>query len=158
MAASTNRAFGLSFASLKRARIFDAWDQRRSVTTRVVDSLSCFPEGNLVERRGLLECGATTCPLKASCCLKPKLAARLVDVAALRDVAKAGEGREHTRRYQALREVHRKPKATMSSKDCRALGDAYFSFFAPPGSIILTTNAKDHVPLAAALGKIVQAP
>jgi hypothetical protein len=37
-------------------------------------------------------------------------------------------------------------------------GDAYFSFFAPPGSIILTTNAKDHVPLAAALGKIVQAP
>ncbi len=43
-------------------------------------------------------------------------------------------------------------------KTCRSLGDAIFAFFAPADAAILTTNERDHRPLAAALGKSVDTP
>ena len=60
---------------------------------------------------------------------------------------------ENTRRAQALRELIRKPKRKVDDKTCRALGDAVFAFFAPSDAVVLTTNLKDHGPLAEALGK-----
>ena len=45
----------------------------------------------------------------------------------------------------------------MSDKTCRDLGDAVYAFFAPPDSVVLTTNIRDHRPLAEALGKQAKA-
>ena len=44
------------------------------------------------------------------------------------------------------------------ASDCRNLGDAVFAFFAPNTSAILTTNIRDHRPLAAAVGKTAISP
>jgi hypothetical protein len=41
---------------------------------------------------------------------------------------------------------------------CRSLGDAIFAFFAPDDCIIVTTNLKDHEPLARALNKSATRP
>jgi hypothetical protein len=38
------------------------------------------------------------------------------------------------------------------------LGDAVFALLAPHDFVILTTNLKDHEPLASALGKTAQLP
>jgi hypothetical protein len=46
----------------------------------------------------------------------------------------------------------------MDAKDCRRLGDAFFALYAPPDAVILTTNIKDHAPLAEALGKQARIP
>ena len=46
----------------------------------------------------------------------------------------------------------------MTERMCDDLGDAIFAFFAPPGSVILTTNMRDFEPLAGALGKSVEKP
>jgi hypothetical protein len=46
----------------------------------------------------------------------------------------------------------------MLRKDCQALGDAYFAFFAPDDADILTTNLKDHCPLAESIGKTAVGP
>jgi hypothetical protein len=46
----------------------------------------------------------------------------------------------------------------MDTKDCRKLGDAFFALCAPQDAVILTTNLKDHAPLANAMGKGAKAP
>jgi len=66
--------------------------------------------------------------------------------------------RENERRARALRQLIRKPKAAVSEQTCRDLGDAFFAVFAPNDSVILTTNTKDHTPLAATLRKKTEAP
>jgi hypothetical protein len=64
--------------------------------------------------------------------------------------------RENTRRLQVLKTLlNQRP---LTKKDCRDLGDAYFAFFAPESTDILTTNRRDHEPLAGALGKRVVCP
>jgi len=50
------------------------------------------------------------------------------------------------------------PNSRFDREDCRALGDAYFALFAPADADILTTNLKDHRPLAEALGKTAVSP
>lgn len=54
--------------------------------------------------------------------------------------------------------MYRNPKRPIEDKDCRSLGDAVFAFLAPDGATILTTNERDHKPLAEALGKKVETP
>lgn len=46
----------------------------------------------------------------------------------------------------------------LTDSQCRDLGDAVFALLAPHDSVILTTNLKDHEPLASALGKTAQLP
>jgi hypothetical protein len=46
----------------------------------------------------------------------------------------------------------------LDNSKCRSLGDAVFAFLAPVDSVILTTNIKDHRPLAQALGKSAVSP
>ena len=50
------------------------------------------------------------------------------------------------------------PKKPISNQECKKLEDAVFAFFAPADSIILSTNIRDHLPLANALGKNVISP
>ncbi|MCP4201222.1 MAG: hypothetical protein GY769_04735 [bacterium] len=46
----------------------------------------------------------------------------------------------------------------MPEKVCRALGDAIFALYCPEGAEILTTNVKDHRPLAEAVNRRVVSP
>jgi hypothetical protein len=65
---------------------------------------------------------------------------------------------ENNRRYQALRHIHRTPTKPFSDSLCRSLGDAVFALRAPHDCVILTTNIKDHAPLAQAIGKVAVEP
>ena len=64
---------------------------------------------------------------------------------------------ENGKRRKALRALERKHDE-ISQTECRQLGDAAIVFLAPRDAPILTTNAKDHRPLADAIGKTVLIP
>ena len=49
-------------------------------------------------------------------------------------------------------------KVRLTEEQCRFVGDAVFAFFCPDDAAILTTNVKDHKPLAEAIGKDVDWP
>ena len=139
--------------------IYKAWARRRAVTTKVVCPLPCYAELDLKEEAsGCLVIGPRKCTLPGVCSMQKDLIAKPDHLAALRDVAKAGARAEDQRRYQVLRALHRTPNRRIDSDACRNLGDAVFAFFAPSDTVILTTNVKDHEPLAAALGKAVEPP
>ena len=89
--------------------------------------------------------------------MAPALKAKNTDLIKLREaVLKQPSKAENTHRARALKELIRNRPLTDSL--CRWLGDAVFVFFAPTDSVVLTTNVKDHQPLAQALGKGVEAP
>lgn len=46
----------------------------------------------------------------------------------------------------------------LNDNECRNLGDAVFALLAPAGYVIVTTNVRDHRPLARALGKDAVGP
>ncbi len=140
-----------------RYRIFKSWKIRRSVTSSVVLPLPCYKEVAPFEDRGLIEISPVGCET-AECCLAPALKQRSGDLQKLKNSTGTGASREQQRRYQTLRQLIHKPKEPMTEKMCRELGDAIFVFFAPKDSVILTTNIKDHEPLATALGKVVELP
>jgi hypothetical protein len=74
-------------------------------------------------------------------------------------LAKANSSRrEDQRRRTVLTDFAKRPGGGLTQKACRSLGDAYFAIFAPADSVILTTNVKDHAPLAEALKKKAVAP
>jgi hypothetical protein len=140
------------------ALILRAWRKRRRITTAVVDHLSCYDEIGPAEKRRLIVIKRRPCSLEPNCALAKLFREKPRDVQALMVTVKAqGEGPEHQRRYQALRALSRTARP-LNHKQCRALGDAVFAFFAPADATILTTNLKDHQPLAEALGKSVVAP
>jgi hypothetical protein len=142
-----------------RALILRAWRKRRRITTAVVDPLSCYNEIDPMQQRGLIVIKRSPCSLEPNCALAKIFRQRPGDLHALMVTVKAAqeEGREHQRRYQALRALSRTARP-IDQKQCRALGDAVFAFFAPADATILTTNLKDHKPLAEALGKSAAAP
>ncbi|MDX6404787.1 MAG: hypothetical protein QOH70_2242 [Blastocatellia bacterium] len=140
-----------------RYRIFRAWKIRRTTTSRVVLPIPCYKEIAPYEERGLIEITPTKCDV-TECSLASALKNNPKDLEKLKDSIGSPTNQEQQRRYQALRQLIRKPKEAMTEKMCRALGDAVFVFFAPDDSVILTTNTKDHEPLARALGKTVETP
>jgi hypothetical protein len=141
-----------------RALILKAWRKRRRITTSVVNPLSCYNESGPLAERGLLVVKRWPCALEPMCALAKKFREKPNDVLKLMAAVKAqGEGREHQKRYQALRALSRTTRP-LDQKQCRALGDAVFAFFAPDDATILTPNLKDHEPLGEALGKSVATP
>lgn len=141
-----------------RTRIQLAWRQRRKLTTDVVQPLSCFREGDLIEKRGQLEVGPATCLVDPECCLASELRRNPDHLEKLLATVQGQESKaENERRAKVLKDLRWKPRQRMTDKMCRNLGDAMFAFFAPRDSVILTTNARDHGPLAAAVGKSVRA-
>ena len=139
--------------------IFLAWKERREITTEVVCPLSCYDETDPYVKRELIELGRRLCKLNTQCCLASDLKKRPDDLKKLRDATLNQPSRpELQRRERVLRELYRKPKSPMNEKACGNLGDAIFAFFAPQDATILTTNTRDHAPLAAALGKSVASP
>jgi hypothetical protein len=63
---------------------------------------------------------------------------------------------EDNRRRASLHILRNTPKRKFTDKDCRNLGDAYFSLRCPRGSKILTSNVKDHTRLGHAVGLEVE--
>lgn len=142
-----------------KTKILKAWSRRRAITTHVVCPLSCYKEVDAYEHNSLIEVKPTSCDVEVECCLAPELRSRISDLEKIRAVVlKQPKTRENERRARALRQLIRKPKAVVSEQTCRDLGDAFFALFAPVDSVILTTNTRDHAPLAAALGKKTEAP
>jgi hypothetical protein len=141
-----------------RRMIIRAWKKRRQVTSSVVDELSCYPEGAVVEERGLIDLGEVDCCPKDECCLAAELRRHPESLKKMK-AAIAGQPRkdENAKRSQALRSLIR-PSHKLTPKQCRHLGDAVFAYFCPPDAVILTTNTTELIPLAEALGKKAEAP
>jgi hypothetical protein len=142
-----------------KSQIFRAWKNRRSVTSNIVHPVSCYLEEGPVETNGIIVLGSTKCELAPECALSHAIKADIDDLKKLREVLKNESSKpENARRAKALREIIRKPRDPITDDVCRSLGDAMFVILAPPDHVILTTNDKDHRPLADALGKIVESP
>jgi len=142
---------------LKRM-IVQSWRQRRTLTTAVLQELSCYPEraprfqvGGLVERDRL------GCDHGAECCLAVELRNRRPDLEKiLETLQKLPPKPENLRRTRILKEfLKRKGRFVLKDKECRGLGDIIFAVFCPDDAVIVTTNIQDFVPLASALGKKV---
>ena len=78
---------------------------------------------------------------------------------ALRDAIPDSSSRlEDRNRRSVLSQLIRQPQKHITEEECRWLGDAIFAFFCPRAAVILTTNMRDHVPLAEAIGKRAENP
>jgi hypothetical protein len=142
-----------------RTLIESAWRRRRRIALNVVIPIPCYSETAPFEENGLLKVESLRCNPQPECSLAVALKAR-TDL--LRRLKRAVDAQpinsENRRRSKALRELIRNPKRPMTEEMCRDLGDAFFAFFAPEDSVILTTNLRDHEPLARAVGKIAARP
>jgi hypothetical protein len=160
-AASADKIQSDAYRLRIRTLVIRGWQRRRNVTTRVVVPLSCYDEVNIIENgpKGMLDYHPHRCPAEGECALAQFLRTHLDQVEKLRDVVKSlPQSDEQRRRYHALHDITRKPKHQITEKMCRSLGDAVFALLAPNDSVILTTNTRDHEPLASALGKMVERP
>jgi hypothetical protein len=68
-------------------------------------------------------------------------------------IPETSERYEDKNRRKALKHLINTPKIPLDREQCRWLGDAVFAFFCPQDAEILTTNIRDHRPLAKAIGK-----
>jgi hypothetical protein len=122
--------------------------------------LKCFIEGDLEpDSGGCLRFERYSCPKNSDCGVLLELSKRVDSVNQLLESLEDRKGKfENQKRYQALRHIVRTPNRGFTDSQCRNLGDAVFAIMAPPDAVILTTNIKDHEPLARALGKIAMEP
>ncbi|MFN0169514.1 MAG: hypothetical protein ACKV22_24090 [Bryobacteraceae bacterium] len=140
-----------------KALIFRAWVRRNRVVSGVTQQLSCYKEAQPTEKRGLIDLEPKRCHPSTECCLGSAMRADTNALKTLRStVANQPRKLENERRLRALDALI--AGGTMSEKICDDLGDAIFVFFAPRGSVILTTNVRDFAELAKAVGKTVEAP
>ena len=140
-----------------RTLIVKAWKRRRSVTSRVVVPLKCYFEVEPKMKRGKIELTNKSCHVDPECCLADMLRSRPNALKKLLQATEDLETKESRLTAKALRKVQ-KSRVVISDQDCRDIGDAIFAFFAPDDAVILTTNIKDHKPLAEALNKIAETP
>lgn len=137
-----------------KTSILKSWRRRRSTTTKTVEPLSCYEEKEPFEHKGLMEVSPTKCKPEKECCLAPELRKKNAELKILVETIKNLPGKtENDRRHKVLHEISRKPTNPVTEAYCRGLGDAYFALFCPEDAVILSTNIKDHKPLAEALGK-----
>ena len=142
-----------------KTAIFLGWQGRRTLTSEVVCPLPCYNETDPYEKRGLIQLDNRKCKADPECCLAAALKSKPDDLMKLRDATLSQPTRRELEvRAKVLRQLIRKPKDRLDEKSCRYLGDAIFAFFAPQDAAILTTNDRDHGPLAVALDKVVEKP
>jgi len=125
---------------------------------RVSHRLACYEHRALtVLHDGGLDDGVRRCA--RACSLGSILETSQEDVAKL--IATLGsleQKPENVKRREALEWVSVNVGAAPDHDRCRALGDAVFAVLCAPGGTIVTTNTKDHDPLARALNKSVRRP
>jgi hypothetical protein len=140
---------------LKR-RIVVSWRQRRTLTTDVVQELPCYPErAPRFQAGGLIEKDHLGCDHGGECCLAVELRRRRPALEKIFETLKTLPPKaENQRRIKILKEfLKKKSRFVLEDKHCRGLGDVIFAVFCPDDAVVLTTNIRDHEPLAAALGK-----
>jgi hypothetical protein len=140
--------------------IIRSWRKRRRITTRMVDELPCYIEVEpRVGKDGLLDLKPQQCERDQECCLAPELKSKPNLLEALRNAIPENSGRrEDQKRRKALKQLIKHPKEIVDRETCRNLGDAIFAFFCPTNAVILTTNLRDHEPLAKSIGKRAEKP
>ena len=140
-----------------RRLITKAWKDRRKLTTTVVQELECFGEDApyFDDETGMIFLPKKNCTPHQDCSYAPGLRLRELDLDVLLRVIQGSTRPEDNRRRAALHALRNTPKRPFEHRDCRGLGDAYFALHCPQGATILTSNAKDHRPLAEALGREV---
>ncbi len=153
----TQAAVADSFRLSLRRRIEIAWRERRKLTTEVIDELSCFAEiaPTYNEETAYIDNPRLQCDLSDECCLAADLRRRRGELRKILKALRGQERNEDQRRRAALNRLLKKPARIFGNKYCRGLGDAYFALQCPKDCAILTSNAKDHSPLAGALGREV---
>lgn len=137
-----------------------SWNKRRTITTETVQELDCYTEtAPVLSADGVFNLNPLSCEPETECSLAAELRSRPELLKKMADAIPASSVRtEDVRRRQVLRDLARSKHFELTAERCRWLGDAVFAFFAPSDCVILTTNIKDHAPLAAALGKIAETP
>jgi hypothetical protein len=142
-----------------RTQIDLAWDERREITTEIVDELDCYVEAApYLDEKGLMALMPNACEPDRECALAKALKENPEALKRLHAAVPESGRREDQKRARILKDLYRVPKQPLDRENCRALGDAIFAFFCPADSVILTTNLRDHKPLAEALGKEVHTP
>lgn len=141
-----------------KTRIFQAWNKRRKVTTHIVNELVCYSELAPFEKDKMLKLDPVKCSYTKECCLADEYRSRINQLVKLREKLKNLDKKpEYDRQIKILKEMIRK-NILVDDRMCSGLGDIYFCIFCPRESKILTTNIKDHQPLADILGKVAISP
>jgi hypothetical protein len=140
--------------------IIRSWQKRRKVTSQVVDDLPCYVEAApRIGGDGLFDLDPRFCDKDQECCLASELKSKPELLEALRSaIPQNSSRREDQKRRRALKQLIKHPKEVVTRETCRDLGDAIFAFFCPRTAVVLTTNLRDHEPLAKAVGKTAEGP
>jgi len=141
-----------------KVNIFKAWKRRHKVAQKTVCLLPCYEEVEPYMKRDLIEVKPVQCKKGKPCEIERLLKKNPESLLAMWEAIKDSDKPEDKRRAKVLKNMYRNPKRPIEDKDCRYIGDAVFAFLAPEGATILTTNERDHKPLAEALGKKVETP
>jgi hypothetical protein len=149
-------SFRFALASL----IIRSWHMRRKITTHVVDDLSCYVEVKpRVGKDGTIDLTPEKCDGDQECNLAQQLKSQPKLLEALRNAIPESSVRaEDKKRRKALKQLVKHPKEVVDRETCRDLGDVIFAFFCPKTAVVLTTNLRDHQPLANAIGKKAESP
>jgi hypothetical protein len=156
--ATADECLADEYRDFLRYLIFDGWNQRRSTTTRIVYDLSCYKETDPLMRGGQIDLEPMRCDPKPECCMAEMLRQQANDIKLLILALEAAGGGRQISQRKALDRLVSNPPERMRHIDCKSLGDALFALLCPKDSVILTTNVRDHIPLASALGKEVEKP
>jgi len=144
--------------------VYKAWKKRNSVTTKVVQPLSCYQQSPpFVKKNGELSLVPRNCETNDCCLTKILKDEKRLDLTKLKVAidklpSELKDKRENKKRAKLLHEIGSNLNRNLSNSDCRDLGDAVFALFCPKDADVLTTNLKDHEPLAKALGKTAISP
>lgn len=143
-----------------RNLIVKAWKTRRKQTTAIVNPLACYFESAPAEdRKGLFTLSHKKCEHYHECSMALMFRTDPAAVATLlRVLAHAPQQYGDSRRLQVIKKLLKRGKTSLTSDDCRGLGDVVFAFLCPKDAVILTTNIRDHEPLARSLKKQVVSP
>jgi hypothetical protein len=148
--------YRLSIASL----LHRSWKKRRELTTETIQDLDCYTESPpILNASGVFDLSPINCDPEMQCALAGALRSRpdMLEKMA-KAIPSASNRKEDVKRRKVLRDLVRLKNYELTRERCRDLGDAIFAFFAPSDCVVLTTNLKDHAPLAQALGKTAEAP
>ncbi|MCI5207705.1 MAG: hypothetical protein D3910_02675 [Candidatus Electrothrix sp. ATG2] len=140
--------------------IFKAWKRRRKITTDVIFPLSCYSEKAPFEAStGLIEDKPVACDNGTDCCIKKILLEDLKQLKLIKGaIENDSEKPENANSLKVIKKILKHPRCNLENRECRWLGDAVFAFLCPNDAELLTTNLKDHEPLALALGKKATSP
>lgn len=143
-----------------KSLIIRSWRKRRKITTQTIQDLDCYTEAEpKIGKDGLFDLRPQQCDRERECCLADSLKAQPSLLKALRDsIPETSIRREDRQRRHVLKALIKNRKLPLDRDQCRALGDAVFSFFCPADCSILTTNLRDHKPLAESIGKKAESP